>query len=216
MALRIRKLTSEEQEAIRRLAHSRTGAARLVERAKILWHASQGTRVPPIAQQLGLSEKTVRFWLKRFHAEGLAGLEDRPHPGRRPTYPPEVVGEVIAASLTDPKRLGLPFGCWSVRRLEAYLNEAKGIPIKRSRIDELLLAEGLRWRTQESWFGERAEAPFANTETPPEAVTARVDPDFAEKRGRSSGFTRPRPKGASSSAWTRWDRKAPRASRGRR
>jgi transposase len=213
MALRIRDLTRDEQAEIRRLAHSRTAAARLVERAKILWQARQGTRVPQIAQQLGLSEKTVRFWLKRFNAAGLAGLEDRPHPGRRPTYPPEVVGAVIAAALTDPKALGLPFGCWSVRRLEAYLNEAKGIPIKRSRIDELLLAEGLRWRTQESWFGERAQAPFADT-APAAAVTARVDPNFAEKRGRSSGFTRPRPHGASSSAWMRWDRKAPRASRG--
>jgi hypothetical protein len=38
--------------------------------------------------------------------------------------------------------------------------------MKRSRLDELLLAEGLRWRQQESWFGER------------------VDPEFAQTRGR--------------------------------
>jgi transposase len=195
MALRIGKVTPAEQEQIRRLAHSRTAAARLVERAQIVWHALQGKRVPQIAQQLRLSEKSVRFWLKRFHAERLAGLEDRPHPGRRPTYPPEIVAEVITTSLTDPKTLGLPFGCWSIRRLEAYLNEQKGIPIKHSRIDELLLAEGLRWRTQESWFGERAETVAADTAAPPAAVTARVDPEFSEKRGRSSGFTRPRPKG---------------------
>jgi len=46
----------------------------------------------------------------------------------------------------------------------AYLAEQHGIAMKRSRLDELLLAEGLRWRKQESWFGER------------------VDPDFAAKR----------------------------------
>jgi len=58
-------------------------------------------------------------------------------------------------------------------RLAAYVQEAKGIAMKRSRIDELLRAEGLRWRTQETWFGER------------------VDPAFAEKRGPSSPSTRP-------------------------
>ena len=64
---------------------------------------------------------------------------------------------MIAAALTDPKRLDLPFASWTLDRLAAYLNEHKGIPIKRSRIDEILLAEGLRWRRQETWFGERVD-----------------------------------------------------------
>lgn len=72
---------------------------------------------------------------------------------------------MVAASLSDPQSLGLPFASWTLDRLEAYLNEVKSISIKRSRINDLLLREGLRWRQQESWFGER------------------VDPDFAAKRG---------------------------------
>jgi transposase len=59
------------------------------------------------------------------------------------------VSEVIAASLTKPQELGLPFASWTLERLAAYLQEVKGIAIKRSRIDELLLWAGLRWRTQE-------------------------------------------------------------------
>ena len=201
MALRVRALTPEEQQEIQRLAHSRTAAARLVERAQIVWRASQGERVPAIAKRLNTGEATVRRWLKRFNAQGLAGLEDSPRPGRQPTYPPEVVREVLATSLTDPQTLGLPFGSWSVRRLETYLNEAKGISIKRSRIDELLLAEGLRWRTQETWFGERATADFADPSPPEgrpraaEEPSQRVDPEFAQKRGRSSGFTPARRQG---------------------
>jgi len=189
-------LTPEEAEQVRRLARSRTASARLVERAQIVWHACQAERVPKIAEELHLSEKTVRAWLKRFNAEGLAGLEDRPHPGRHPTYSPEEVAEVIATALTDPQGLGQPFGCWSVRRLETYLNEARGLPIKHSRIDEILLSEGLRWRTQEGWFGERAQPSAESAQASVEVVTRRLDPDFAEKRGRSSGFTPPRPPGA--------------------
>jgi len=189
MALRVRETTAEEREAVRVLAHSRTAPARAVERARMVWLVLQGERVPAVAKRLGRSEPCVRHWLKQFNVHGLAGLQEKPRPGRPPTYPPEQVAEVIAIALTNPQQLGQPFGCWSLDRLQAYLNEERGIGIKRSRIDEILLAEGLRWRTQESWFGERAAVGE-------EAVVGkRVDPEFAEKRGRSSGFTRARRKG---------------------
>jgi transposase len=85
--------------------------------------------------------------------------------------------------------LGLPFASWTLDRLEAYLNEEKGIPIKRSRIDEVLLAEGLRWRTQEGWFGERAGREKREDTT---SADKPLDPEFARKRGRSRPSTRRR------------------------
>jgi transposase len=176
LAIRVRELTAEEQQTIENLARSRTQPARLVERAQIVWHSSQGLTAPAIAQRLNVHPETVRHWVKRFNDDGLGGLMDKPRSGRPATYTPEEVGEVIAAALTNPSAsggLGLPFGSWTLDRLQAYLNEEKGILIKRSRINEILLAEGLRWRTQEAWFGNR------------------VDPDFAEKRGGLPNCTPP-------------------------
>jgi transposase len=163
--LRVRELTEAERAEVRRLAHSRTEAARLVERARIVWLSAEGRRVAAIAEEVGCHAQTVRLWLARFNAGGVAGLADAPRPGGPATYTPEQVGAVVAAALTDPQALGLPFGDWTYDRLEAHLNETADIPIKRSRIQELLVAEGLRWRQQEGWFGKR------------------VDPDFAAKRG---------------------------------
>lgn len=190
MVLRVRELTGEEQGTIARLAHARTAPARLVERARIVELANQGWRVPAIAAEVRLHEQTVREWLKRFYAAGLDGLSDAPRPGRPATYTAEQVGEVIATALTDPQTLGRPFGCWTLDRLAVYLNEERALPIKRSRIDELLIAEGLRWRSQETGFGERgALAPPADQDTsdpPPIKKKERaVDPDFAQKRGSS-------------------------------
>lgn len=176
MALRVRPMTIEEVETIEQLARSRTAPARAVERARIIRLAREGRRVLAIAEELGVCPGMVRLWLKRFNEKGIEGLKDKPRPGRPATYTAEEVGEVIAASLTNPRDLGLPFSSWTLNRLEAYLNGEKGIAIKRSRIDEILLAEGLRWRTQETWFGER------------------VDPEFAEKRGPSPSSTRKRPR----------------------
>jgi transposase len=193
VALRVRKLTDEEQQTITRLAHARVAPARQVERARIIELASRGWRVPAIAAEVRLHEQTVRAWLTRFNRAGLAGLADAPRPGRPVTYTPEQIGEVIATALTDPQTLGQPFGCWTLDRLEVYLNEERQLPIKRSRIDEVLLAEGLRWRSQETWFGERA----ALDADAPEGVHEKkkkheheVDPDFAQKRGSSNASTR--------------------------
>lgn len=176
--LRVRVMTDQEIEIIRRTAHARTEAARTVERAAIIWLSHEGKTVPAIAETLHVDAVTVRLWLKRFNAHGVEGLEDAPRAGRPAKYTPEQVGDVIAAALSKPQDLGLPFASWTLDRLEVYLNEQKGIAIKRSRIDDLLLSEGLRWRKQETWFGER------------------VDPDFAEKRGPLPNSTKRRPPAA--------------------
>ena len=188
IALRVRPLTAEETTELQRRVTSRTLPARVVERAKMVWSVHAGERAPAVAGRLDVGAEVVRDWVKRFNAAGLAGLEDRPRSGCPPTYTPEQVGEVIAAALSDPRGLGLPFGSWTLSRLEAYLNEERGIAIKRSRIDEILVSEGLRWRAQEGWFGERASVSTGD-DSSAAGEGVRVDPVFAQKRGPSSAST---------------------------
>jgi transposase len=78
--------------------------------------------VPVIAQELELTETTVRTWLSRFNKEWLYGLTDLYRSGRPATYSAEQVAEVIAAALSDLRQLGQRFGCWMLDRLERYLN----------------------------------------------------------------------------------------------
>lgn len=177
MAIRVRALGEGEAEELARMARSRTLGAGLVRRAQIVQHAVDGLSAPGVAAKMGLCGATVRFWLKRFNERGLPGLEEDMRSGRPPTYSAEERGAVIAAALSRPADLDLPFASWTLDRLVAHLGE-KGIGMKRSRVSEVLLAEGLKWRHEETWFG------------------ARVDPEFERKRGRSSGFTPPRPKAA--------------------
>jgi transposase len=192
---RLRAVTDEERAAVKRLAHSRTAPARSVERAQVVEAALEGAAVEDIAAHLHLARGSVYLWLHRFEERGIAGLQDHPRGGRPPTYRREQVSQIIATALERPQKLGLPYASWTLDRLVAYLAEHKGITMKRSRLDEVLLSEGLRWRKEENWFGER------------------VDPDFAEKRGPSSGSTALLQPTASSSVSTRWVRKRQRASR---
>jgi transposase len=168
MTIRVRALSSNEAEELARMARSRTLGAGLVRRAQIVQHAVQeGLSAPEVAARMGVCGATVRIWLKRFNARGLPGLAEDLRSGRPATYTAEERSAVITAALSRPAELGLPFASWTLDRLVAYLG-AQGVGMRRSRISEGLLAERLKWRQEETWFG------------------ARVDPDFAQKRGPSS------------------------------
>jgi len=171
MTLRVRALSDDEAGGLARMARSRTLGAGLVRRAQLVLHAvKEGLSAPEVAARMGLCGATVRFWLKRFNERGLQGLEEDMRSGRPPTYSAEERSAVITAALSRPAELGLPFASWTLDRLVAYLGERR-IGMRRSRVSEVLLAEGLKWRQEETWFG------------------ARVDPDFARKRGPSNRST---------------------------
>jgi hypothetical protein len=55
MAIKLRELTADEQDAIKKLARALTASARLVERAKIILLAAKDHKVPAIAEQLKLT-----------------------------------------------------------------------------------------------------------------------------------------------------------------
>ena len=176
----LRELSQQEQEVLKRMRTSRQMAAVLVKRATMISKYYEGESCLRIARQLEVDDETVRFWIHRFQERGLDGLRDEPRSGRPPIYSLDEVSLVVHTALSSPQELGLPFGSWTLDRLHAYLQEEKGLAMKRSRIDEILLKEGLRWRQQERWFG------------------VRVDPDFAQKRGPLSNSTRGRRPRASS------------------
>jgi transposase len=194
MTIRMRAVDDQEKEELGRIARSRMVGAGLVRRAQIVLHALEGLKAPEISARMDLCGATVRHWLKRFNARGREGLEEDVRAGRPPTYSAAQRSAVIDTALTRPADLGLPFAAWTLDRLVAYLSE-RGIAMRRSRISEIFIQEGLKWRHEETWFGER------------------VDPDFARKRGRSSSSTRKHRRAASSSASTRWGRRPPRATR---
>ena len=202
MTIQVRALSDDEMRGLAHMARSRPLGAGLVRRAQIVQHAVvDGLSAPEVAAKMGLCGATVRFWLKRFNARGVSGLEEDMRSGRPPTYTAEERSAVITAALSRPSDLDLPFASWTLDRLVAYLSEPAetqsvcgwGVGMKRSRISELLLAEGPKRRHEETWFGARAE------------------PEFTRKRGPSSNSTPRRPKAASSSASTKWGRLPARA-----
>ena len=91
--------------------------AGLAQRARIVLLAADGAGTGEIVTRTGVSKPTVIAWKKRYAAEGIGGLQDRPKPGR----PPQVdeVAVVLATLEQPPEKLGVRH--WSSRLLAGQL-----------------------------------------------------------------------------------------------
>ena len=82
---------------------------------------------PAIAKIVREVDQTVRNWLKRWMAEGIEGLKDRPLPGPPPKISEEYQEQLLAAVRRRPRSLGQPSSMWTLQRLSDYMAEHTGI-----------------------------------------------------------------------------------------
>src|ERR1700750_775440 len=57
-----------------------------VKRARIVLLAAEGRSTWSIAEEVGVQPRIVSKWRHRFADHGLAGLENRPHRGKKPLF----------------------------------------------------------------------------------------------------------------------------------
>jgi hypothetical protein len=81
-------LTQAERAELKSVAGKYTSPYYVVTRAKVVLLAAKGMENQAIGQRLDLPRQIVSKWRKRFFAERLAGLEDRPCRGRPPVFSP--------------------------------------------------------------------------------------------------------------------------------
>ena len=79
------RISVHDRETLRRWSRSRTLAARVVLRSRIILALGEGDGVTAVADALGIAPATVRLWRRRFEEHGPAGLQhDAPGRGRKP------------------------------------------------------------------------------------------------------------------------------------
>ncbi|HEX5541858.1 MAG TPA: IS630 family transposase [Micromonospora sp.] len=89
-------------------------------RAVMVLLSAAGLTADEIGRLLDYHPATVRRWIHRYHTAGLAGLADRPSPGRPRTGGPRL-SERIRRLLPRP-------GPWTVRRIRRALGRPKISP----------------------------------------------------------------------------------------
>ena len=106
-------------EELERRARSRTENARVVQRAKLVLLHLSGVSKSEISRRLELSRTRVIDWIKRFEADGLAGLEELEGRGRKESYTVAQRKKIVETACRKPKK-GL--SRWSVRTLARHLS----------------------------------------------------------------------------------------------
>src|SRR5437867_12895065 len=81
-------LTAEERVALESRTRKYTLPYFVVLRARMILLAAEGWSNDEIAASLSVGRDVVSLWRKRFFRQRLAGLEERPRPGRPPVFPP--------------------------------------------------------------------------------------------------------------------------------
>jgi transposase len=134
-------LTPDQQAELRGRLRQAAMPPRLRVRLQCVQLRDQGWTVPQIAEQLAVSEATVRRALRRVVAGGLDALADRPRAGRPPRLTDHDLG-AVEELLRQAARQGQ---VWTMGQLAAWLAHHRGVQVSRGRLGALLGARGWRW-----------------------------------------------------------------------
>ena len=129
MAIRLEEPTADEMAALDEL-YRKTKTVRIRTRVQmVLLALEQRMKAPEIAQLVRMEEQAVRRWLKRYQAEGIDGLYDRPHSGSPGKVTAAYQQRLETVVRQRPRALGLPYSMWTLQRLADYLAEETGIRV---------------------------------------------------------------------------------------
>jgi transposase len=155
--VRARRLTDQEGQRLQQIVRRGKHGSVRVRRAMIIMASASGTPVPAIARLVAANEDTVRDVIHLFNAKGLAALDPRWAGGRPRLISDDDIAVIVEAATTRPEKLGLPFTCWSLRKLAAYLASDRDRPVRvgRERLRQILHARGLSFQRTRTWKESR-------------------------------------------------------------
>jgi hypothetical protein len=82
------ELTSEQRTDLERKLRSRTVSAGLQNRCRAVVAIADGKTFRHAMQLIGMTDKHLRKWCRRYLENGIDGLNDLPGRGRKPGFSP--------------------------------------------------------------------------------------------------------------------------------
>lgn len=142
----VRPLTDAERTELKRMTRQAIG--RVSQRAQMILLSDQRCSVPEIANLFTVSRATVRFWIRRFEAEGPDGLRDTPRTGRPRKVTPQVADMLETLLRRDPQQVNATYLAtfWTTAMLMLTMANHLHIAVCANTIRTTLHRLGLRWR----------------------------------------------------------------------
>ena len=115
-----------------------TKEARVFRRAQAVRDVVKGHRLQTVSDTLHFTYSALRKWVHRFDQEGVAGLTDRPRPGRPPKVTCELAKHLDRLVDQDPLQHGSIHSQWSCQALATVLARQTGVQVSRESVREVL------------------------------------------------------------------------------
>jgi len=127
-----------------RMAAGKSRDAKASRRMLALALVLEGVDRTRAAQTCGMDRQTLRDWVHRYNAEGLAGLSDRRKGVRVPRLVPAQMADLAAwvEAGPDPEKDGLVR--WRRQDLQRRIAEAFGVEVHERTVGKYLAALGYR------------------------------------------------------------------------
>jgi transposase len=107
---------------------------------------AQGMTCPEVAGLLGDAPRSVENWVRRFEAEGLAGLQEGDRPGRPRRLDSQQLAEVDAVLRKTPRDVGMSGNLWDGKTLAVWIKRQFGTRLGVRQSQRLFRQLGFRLR----------------------------------------------------------------------
>jgi transposase len=114
----------------------------------------------------GMDRQTLRDWVHRYNAEGIAGLVDRPRPGRPPRLSTQQVDELVEVVEVGPDVEADGVVRWRRVDLQGVIATRFGVALSERSVGRLLNGRGytrLKPRPRHPKTDAAAQAAFKKT-----------------------------------------------------
>jgi transposase len=117
---------------------------KLRDRLNAVRLAHRGRSRHDIADELGMSTRSVQRWLNAYLERGLDGLAPRKAPGAQSKIPADMADEVRRWVIEGPAKQGLDRANWTHPELAEHLYRVHGVRTSRSAVQRLCTKLGIR------------------------------------------------------------------------
>lgn len=124
----------------------RQASAKDSEKALMVLMSSDGETVKQIARTLRRNPHTVRDWLKRYQAKGLAGLARKFSPGRPSDKRMQLMQHIEVIISEPPASYGYQDASWTVPLIAYHVNNQIGLYVSRDTVVRALKSMGYSYK----------------------------------------------------------------------